>query len=169
MEAPWKREVLIILDEEPWRINRSVENKLLGEYEDISERSVGMSDGEKREGMRASVQDSIGVVGTHAMEKMISEVEKGDWHPVNIGKTYVSGNTVFNLFGAVSARKKGLGTHIPIGGGDCYLFDESGRRYYMKEEHHQLRFKARLYSSDGKYKEIELIHDTGAAATIRKR
>jgi hypothetical protein len=118
--------------------------------------------------MRASVHDSIGVVGTGPMEKMINEVEKGDWHPVNIGRTYVSDNTVYNLFGAVCARRKGLGTHLPIGGGACYLFDGSGRRYYMKEEHHQLRFKARLYSSDGNYKEIELIHDTGAAATILK-
>ena len=38
----------------------------------------------------------------------------------------------------------------------------------MKEENGQLRIEARLYSSDGKYKEITLVHDTGAAATILK-
>ena len=33
----------------------------------------------------------------------------------------------------------------------------------------QLRIEARLYSSDGRYKDIIMVHDTGAAATILRK
>lgn len=162
---------------ESWMLKRVAGETLLGEDGEELHRKLGLSDGEKREVMVDSIkapmpvelkQQVMTAFDKSTMERMIEEQACDGWHPVNLGRSYVSGNTVYNLFAAVSARRKGLGTHIGIGSSPCYLFDGYGRRYYMTEVGKQLRFKGRLYAANGEYQEIELVHDTGAAANIIK-
>ena len=158
-----------------WRLKQTNGDTLLGEDGEELHRKLGLSDGDKREVMVESIKGvvtrrkepvNMAALVHSDMERMVAEQAADGWYPVNLGRSYVSGKTVYNLFAAVSARRKGLGTYIGIGSDDCYLFDGYGRRFMMKEVGQQLRFKGRLYTSEGRYKEIELVHDSGAAAGI---
>jgi hypothetical protein len=139
---------------------------LLGEDGRPPRRLLRLNDGENRDGKVGSIKGHI-----NAVEQMVdlqrSENKKG-WYNLNFGRTFMSKGTKHNLMSALTASKHGLGTYIPIGGRNCYVFDAYGRKFYMVEVNGQLRLNARLYSRDGTYREIVLVHDTGAAATILK-
>jgi hypothetical protein len=177
LEANEERKLL----EENWRLNQvTAEGTLLGEEGEELHRKLGLTDGEKRNRMVTSIKGTVRCENTLAtineecakdedepkFTTVLQQQSEMGWHPVNLGRSYVSDDTVYNLFAAVPARRKGIGTHISIGEGVCYLFDSHGRRFHMREVNNQLRFKARLCSQDGQYKEVELVHDTGAAANI---
>jgi hypothetical protein len=159
------------MDKESWRLKATKNGKLLDEHGNELERKLGLDDGQKREAMVESVKAEINLTtNKEQFDDVISKAEKGEWYPVNIGRSFISEDTVYNLFAAVAARRKGLGTVLPIGKNErCYMYDGTGRRYYMREVGNQLRFTARLYGADGTYKTIEMVHDSGASANILKK
>lgn len=93
--------------------------------------------------------------------------DQSKWKTVNIGRTLVSRRTRHNLFAAVSAAGSVLGTVMKIGQ-NPYLVDGMGTRYALQRAGAQLRFKARITNEYGKFREVEFVHDTGAASNIIK-
>lgn len=130
-------------------------------------RKVGKSDNELRRKMVRSVKEPITGVKETVAKATVNNVLKeddDDWVAVNLGKTYVSDDTVFNLYAAVPGQQ-GLGTVMTLGGGG-YMIDKYGNKFDMKQEGVQLRFNGRIYDRDGSFEEIQLVHDSACAANI---
>jgi hypothetical protein len=148
---------------------------LLDEHGSPLSRKLGLSDGARRKAMVNSVKGTVQFCENLSTSTSMANtqgdlspgvvVDGADWKEVCLGRTFVSGGTKHNLFAAVPAQFHGLGTHMPIDGGG-YLFDRHGNKFPMHQVGNQLRFSARLCGADGGYREVEFVHDTGAAATI---
>ncbi len=93
--------------------------------------------------------------------------EDGEWVTVNLGRTLVSKKTRHNLFAAVAAAGSTLGTVMKLGS-EPYLVDAEGHKYKLRKIGRQLRFEARIVNQEGQYREVEFVHDTGAASNVLK-
>lgn len=130
-------------------------------------RRLGKSDNELRRKMVKSVKEPITEVTEEIKDETVNNVrkeEEDDWITVNLGKTYESDDTVFNLYAAVPGQQ-GLGTVMKLGGGG-YMIDKHGNKFDLKQEGVQLRFNGRIYDDDGSFEEIQFVHDSACAANI---
>ena len=93
--------------------------------------------------------------------------EDGEWVSVNLGRTLVSKKTRHNLFAAVAAAGSTLGTVMKLGS-EPYLVDAEGHKYELRKIGRQLRFEARIVNQEGQYRDVEFVHDTGAASNVLK-
>jgi hypothetical protein len=132
-------------------------------------RRLGKSDNELRRKMTTSVKEPLTeakeAIGHPTVNNVMKDEECG-WIEVNLGTTYESDDTVFNLYAAVPGQLS-LGTVMKLGGGG-YMIDKNGNKFDMKQEGVQLRFMGRIYDCNGSFEEVEFVHDSACAANIIK-
>jgi hypothetical protein len=126
-------------------------------------RKLRKSDNELRRNMVKSVKKSIKDPGL-TVNNVTKNEDHGEWIEVNLGTTYESDDTVFNLYAAVPGQLS-LGTIMKLGGGG-YMIDKHGNKFDMRQEGVQLRFTGRIYDENGRYEEVEFVHDSACAANI---
>ena len=130
-------------------------------------RRLRKSDNELRRNMVKSVKKTITgskEVTGDTVNNVTKNEEYGEWIEVNLGTTYESDDTVFNLYAAVPGQLS-LGTIMKLGGGG-YMIDKHGNKFDMKQEGVQLRFTGRIYDENGRFEEVEFVHDSACAANI---
>jgi hypothetical protein len=159
------------MSEHKWWLRETSNNgegTLLGEEGQPLKRTLTKSDGKRREGKVESIKGSVCMTEENPsrMKELQQKENENGWYNLNFGTAYLSKGTRHNLISALTASKRGIGTHIAIDGEDSYMFDAYGRKYPMRVVDKQLRLDARLYSANGEYREITLIHDSGAASSV---
>ena len=119
------------LSREKWWIKHTANNgkgTLLGEDGEELHRKLGLNDGQRRDAKVESIKGTVYEVNKESedddnMYELQTNENKKGWYNLNFGRTFMSKGTKHNLMGALTASRKGIGTHIPIGGENSYLFD----------------------------------------------
>lgn len=140
---------------------------LLDEEGDKLVRKLGLTD----DNLRKKMVDSITLSQQKMQEAQINAVnalEEEDWVSVNLGRSYVSPSAIHNLLAAVPAVDLGLGT-VMVEGGQAYLVNRKKERFNLDRVGNQLRFTVRIVDHAGNCEEMEMVHDSGAAANILKK
>lgn len=157
-----------VINQQQWiKIKRR--NKIEKDLEDEQLMKKVIADNKEKK-TEVMEPDNVGIQqwGNERCTRNIMKGIKQGYRHENVGVAFVSGKTRHNLLSGTGIQRKGLGTHLYCDQPGGYLFNDKGDRYMMRVQGKQILIDGRLYNRNGQYRDITLVHDTGASATILK-